>query len=187
MRLVLAAAVVVLAVGLTGAEARAQNLGFECDPPICEIPVGDSIDVYITIDAPITDLRGFSTVLDFDPVILTPISVTKGALLNGACPSSLIWVNQAAVGDSIYADGAGLGCSFNGPGTIVCIRFVGTMSGVSPLNWRGTILRDSLNQDIPHNCLPGSVNVVSPVPVETVTWGSIKERGAQSQGLPKQE
>jgi hypothetical protein len=187
MRRLLAATGIIIAAALTGTGAQAQNLGFECDPVICEIPVGDSIDVYITIDAPITDLRGFSTVFDFDPTILTPISVTKGALLTGACPSSLIWVNQAAVGDSIYTDGAGLGCSFNGPGTIVCVRFVGTMTGVSPLNWRDTILRDSLNQNIPHGCLPGSVNVISPVPVETATWGSIKERRAQTAGLPKQE
>ncbi len=157
--------------------ASVANLAFECDPPICEVVFGDSLDVYVTVDGTVTDLRGFSVVIGFDPSVVTPLSINPGALIDGSCA----WYMPLAVveGDSIRVDAAGLGCSVNGPGRILRIRFRGDVLGFSPLTWRLSILRNALNEDIPHTCVPGGVTVISPpTAVEPTTWGAVKARRA---------
>ena len=104
------------------------NPGFVCD----------TLDVDVTIDASVTDLRGFTFTFEFDPSVVLPIDVSAGPLETGAaCGNFFTWVNAAAIGDSIYVDGATLGCSVAGPGSIIQLRFITVTHGAtSPLTCR---------------------------------------------------
>lgn len=137
----------------------------------------DTATVDVTVDGAAADLRGFSLVFEFDPTIVQPISVARGALMTGApCGSFLSWLNIAAVGDSIAVDGATLGCSMTGPGSILRFRFVpGAFTGTSPLRCRHGLLRDSLNQPVAFTSVAGSLmHPCVPIEVAPHTWSRVK-------------
>jgi hypothetical protein len=169
--------------------AAAQTVGYGCDT--CSVAadtiyafVGDPVIVDMTIDAATVGVRGFSLVGTFDSALLQLLDVEKGALLTGACPSVLYWNNALAIGDSVFVDGAGLGCSVDGPGAIVRLEFVAVAEGVALLDWRSGIMRDALNDDLlplPPDlswCLSRAVRILGPIPAERSTWGRIKTSGA---------
>jgi hypothetical protein len=134
----------------------------------------DTLVVSVTVDGSITDLHGFSWALEFDPSVVMPVAVNPGSLVaNAACPNFLYWLNATSIGDSIVVDGATLGCAVDGPGAIVDITFIGVGFGVSPLHWRRSEMRDSLNMPIVHPCTDGTITR-SPVAVEAVPWGRFK-------------
>jgi hypothetical protein len=159
-------------VALPIASARAAEVGFLPNAGF----VCDTLAVDVVIDAGLTDLRGFSLVFEFDPAVVAPIAVTAGGLETGApCGAFFTWVNSAAVGDSVSVDGATLGCSVAGPGSIVRMTFVTvTHGGTSPLECRSGELRDSLNQPIPYVCHPGTLETCPAVGVETRRWDAMK-------------
>lgn len=145
--------------------------------------VGDTVTVNVTIDAATPDLRGASLVLEFDPAVVAPVSVLKGALVTAApCPSFLAWLNEPAVGDSLAVDLALLGCSIDGPGHVIELRFTGIAPGFTALECRSLSLRNSLNQTIPASCVPGSITV-GPISVEPHTWGRVKAAYRREGGL----
>ncbi|RKZ15738.1 hypothetical protein DRQ53_08190 [bacterium] len=131
------------------------------------------IDVWVDIEA--ADLRGVSLVLEFDPLLINPIAVEVGQLFTDApCGSFLRWNNAAAVGDSIYVDVAGLGCSVQGPGAIVRIWVTGIADGSTLIKVRSVILRDSVNQPIAAVWTPGHIIVACAVPVTDRSWATLK-------------
>lgn len=138
--------------------------------------VCDTLTVDVNIDASVTDLRGFTFVFEFDPTVVAPIAVVAGPLETGApCPSFFTWVNSAAIGDSIYVDGATLGCSVAGPGSIVRMTFVTvTHAASSALTCRSGSMRDALNQPIPYVCHPGIVETCPGIGVERQQWQTVK-------------
>jgi len=145
------------------------------DPPSGVIVCDEILNVDVTIDASVTDLRGFTLVLEFDPAFVAPISATAGALVTGAgCPNFFTWLNAAAIGDSIAIDGATLGCSVAGAGAIARLQFVGTGIGSSALACRRGDMRDSQNAPISFTCTTGSIEHSCQNPVESRTWGRIK-------------
>jgi hypothetical protein len=162
----LAAALLWPASGHTADLTFVPNPGFVCD----------TLVVDAQIDASVTDLRGFSFVFEFDPAVVTPVSVTAGPLVTGAaCGNFFQWINSATVGDSIWVDGATLGCSVSGPGSIVRMKFaLVTHSAVSPLSCRSGVMRDALNQSIPHTCYPGTLVTCPAIGTESVPWTRMK-------------
>ncbi|GJM43906.1 MAG: hypothetical protein DHS20C21_07480 [Gemmatimonadota bacterium] len=138
----------------------------------------ETLTVQVTVDSTATDLRGFSFVLEFDPGIVTPISVQPGTLLSGApCGFFLTWLNETAIGDSIAVDAAALGCSMVGPGNIVEMKFVGVELGygVSPLDWREVRMRDSANTVLDVKCVDGTIyHQVIIIGVEPESWARVK-------------
>ena len=172
--ILLIATTVVLLFGIGTTHRAEAGLGF--DPLHGVIFDDDTLLVEVTIDETITDLRGFTFVFEFDPNTVTVTSVEAGSLLiNADCPHFFDWLNDDAVGDSISVDGAGLGCSIDGPGDIVRMRFAGAGIGVSPLRCRTGEMRDSLNQDIPYTCPDGSITFWIVVPVQETSWVAIKD------------
>jgi len=152
-------------------------LSFACDPPSCSFSGSDTLYAYAVIDPAVTDLKGYTFTLKFDPAVIYPVSVEPGPLIDGAaCSPSFFWVNQFAIGDSVKADMALLGCSVDGPGEILKIGFVGVSDGVSPLTCYDTTMRHSDNTPIVHSCTPGSITYyrVPPVPAVPRSWGHIK-------------
>jgi len=168
-------AVAVLAVALAlgwPVRTHAADVNFLPNPGF----VCDTLVVNATIDASVTDLRGFSFILTFNPAAVQPIAVTAGSLITGAaCPNVLQWVNAAAIGDSIYVDCATLGCSVAGPGNILSLKFVRVAHGAtSPIQCRYGVLRDALNQSIPYTCHPGLLQTCPAIGVEQRVWTRVK-------------
>ena len=154
----------------TSAPGTHAALGFD---PLHGV-VTDTLVVSVTIDASVTDLRGFTFTLEFDPSIVMPIAVNAGGLVASAgCPNVLVWMNAASIGDSIVVDGATLGCSVAGPGAIVDITFVGVGFGISPLECQRSELRDSLNMSVSHICPDGTLTRAV-VAIEGVKWAQFK-------------
>ena len=143
--------------------------------PVESLAACDTVTLDVMIDDEIVDLRGFSFVFEFDPSIVTPVSVEPGSAVEGAsCPNFATWPNESAIGDSIWVDGVLLGCSIDGPGSFIRIRFVGVNDGVSEIACRSGMLRDSANQDIPFTCVQGSIEIDCNTPTESNSWGRIK-------------
>ncbi len=136
---------------------------------------GETYTLDLMIDDTITDLRGASLVLEFDEAILAPLTVSAGSLVAGAgCPHFFTWLNASAVGDSIAVDISTLGCSVDGPGSILHMTFEGFQQGVSFVRCRSGVLRDSNNQDIPYVCDEAAVDYRCPVEDQIRTWGAAK-------------
>jgi hypothetical protein len=163
---VVAAALLWPTSGRTADLTFVPNPGFVCDTLVVEAQ----------IDASVTDLRGFSFVFEFDPAVVTPVSVVAGGLETGAaCGHFFQWINSATIGDSIWVDGATLGCSVAGPGSIVRMKFaLVTHGAVSPLSCRSGVMRDALNQSIPHTCHPGTLVTCPAIGVEPSPWTRVK-------------
>ena len=140
------------------------------------VPGDDTLTVRVTVDAEALDLKGFSLVFEFDPLVVDLESVEPGSLLvAGGCANHFFeHLNSSAPGDSIAIDGAWLGCSVSGPGVIAEIRFTGLNPGTSPLLWRTTTLRDSQNADIVHSGQDGLIEVLCPTSVVRSSWGQLK-------------
>lgn len=157
---------------LPAARCHAADIHFVPNPGF----VCDTLIVHATIDAGVTDLRGFSLVLTFNPAVVKPVAVTAGALVSGApCGYFLQWLNAASIGDSIFVDAANLGCSAAGPGNILDIKFVLVAhGGTSPVQCRSGALRDALNQPIPYTCHPGVLETCSAIAVEQRPWTRMK-------------
>lgn len=131
--------------------------------------------VDLWIDGTAGDLRGFSIVVEFDPVVVEPVAVQVGPLLVDApCPSFERWNNATAVGDSVWFDAASLGCSVSGPGPIARFRFLGLADGATPLQVRRATLRDGENQPIGWAALPGQLVVSCPVGQADRSWSTLK-------------
>lgn len=172
-RIACASALGAFAVLVAAGLALGATIAF--DPPGGEIVCDDTLAVDVTIDGTVADLRGFTFVFEFDPAIVAPVSATAGALVTGAgCPNFFVWLNAAAIGDSIALDGATLGCSVSGPGPIARLLFVGVGIGASGLGCRSGAMRDSQNAPIPFDCAPGVITHSCLTPVEPATWGRVK-------------
>jgi hypothetical protein len=158
--------------------ATAAEISFACDPASCIFAGSQVLDVYVNVDATTVDLRGATLSLDFDPSIVHPIAVEPGALLAGSsCSWFFMWLNQATPGDGhIDVDLGGLGCSVDGPGTIIHLQFTGVNPGSSPLTCASLIMRDSLNQTLDSTCVGGLLTYEIAVPAEPLSWGLLKSR-----------
>jgi hypothetical protein len=164
-----------LAVTVPAASSAGPGATVTFDPLNGVFTGNDTLTVQVTVDAGAVDLRGFTMVLEFDPSIVTPVSIEAGSLVTGAaCTHFFTWLNSAAIGDSLDIDAATLGCSIDGPGNIVEMKFVGEALGISPVACRSVELRDSKNQTIPSTCIDGTIEYQLVIAVEENTWGRIK-------------
>lgn len=169
-RFTLPALAMLLPIG--AAPSWAGDVTFDPDPGF----VCDTLAVDVLVDASVTDLRGFTFVFDFDASVVTPIAVGAGALVTGAgCPNFVQWINALAIGDSISVDGATLGCSVDGPGSIIQLTFATvTHNATSGLTCRSGSLRNSLNQPIPFTCHAGLLRTCPGIGVEPQPWTRVK-------------
>jgi hypothetical protein len=149
------------------------NLDFECDEVPCAFSASDTMDVYLTIDESVTDLRGFSLNIQIESDVLRLATVERSDLLLGSCGWAVF---SDVTTDSVTVDGAGLGtgCEVAGPGRLLRLRFVGASEGSSPVRCRTHSLRDSNNATITSACSQTTVTYRVTVPVIRATWSSIK-------------
>lgn len=160
---------------LAAATAPAQTV-VSLVPPSGYFQCGQTWTIDVTVDAGATDLRGCSLVVAFDNNVIRPISVSAGALVNGAaCPNFTHWFGPATA-DSVAVDVATLGCSVAGPGSVARITFEGHAGGISPITLRSALLRTGLNAEIPYTAVDAQVQYDCAVAEERPSWGSLKSR-----------
>jgi hypothetical protein len=176
------AAVLLAAVLLAVPASGSAVVTVSFDPPSSLVGEGTYFVVRVHVDSEAQDLRGFS----FDSSVIDPVSVTGGPLLLGAgCPNFFDDLTTGAAADSVWFDGASLGCSMVGPGLVAEIQFLAVAEGVSDLSWWRCILRDGDNANIPHTCVGGNVVVVGSISVEPRTWGSVKASYREREAGPR--
>jgi hypothetical protein len=155
--------------------AKAQVLSGVTNPAGGEFVCPNTILVDLGTDAAVVDLRGFSLTLSYDPAVLDPISVTAGSLVASAsCGNTLYWIDPGNNDGSLEVDLALLGCSVNGPGSVLTIEFQGVGDGTTTLQCPDRIFRDSVNAEIPMNFLPVDISYSCPVPTARHSWGMLK-------------
>lgn len=152
-------------------------------PALATIPCSLQVAVDVVVDS-VADLRGFSLAIDFDPSLVEIDSVTVGPHVTGVpCGTFFFHVFHTAGEDSVAIDGATLGCSMVGPGTLATIHFRGLSApGSTAVTFQKLVLRDSANLTIASTGLPGWIDVNCSVPVVPTTWAqtkaSYRERGS---------
>lgn len=144
--------------GLAPQVASAQELEWVTSTVDGRFGCGEQIEVDLWIDGGFSDLRGSSLVIEFDPLVLTPLVVTSGALLAyAACPDFVEWLNPGAGSGLIEVDLASLGCSVQGPGSILHMVFAGVGAGTSPLRVASAAMRDGANAPLVYTAIDGEV------------------------------
>ncbi len=171
----LAGAVAISVLAAPGPAGADLNVSFQCDHIGCEFPGSEHLIVSVLVDGGAVDLHGSTLVLEFDPNTANPVSVQPGSLITGAaCGYSFFWLNQTAVGDSLYIDIANLGCSVDGPGEIAQIEFECAGPDTGFVKCRRMSFRDSLNGRIPATCDSTSMLCFPATPAVPSTWGRVK-------------
>ncbi len=164
----------VISVFVAARPASAVDLTFSCDSPGCLFVNTDTLSVSVDIDAGTTDLRGASLSILFDSGAVMPVAVEAGSLWDdSSCSPFLSWLNPGSP-DSVYADLGGLGCSVDGPGSILVIKFTCVSPSPGVLSCGTNYLRNSANTALPYTCTPTTVQCEIPTAAEATTWSLIK-------------
>lgn len=159
---------------LVASTAQAATISFE--PSSAEIACEEQVALDVVIDG-VSDLRGFSLEIEFNPTFLSLVSVTEGPDLLGApCPTFFHFFPYTPGATSFMVDGSGLGCSLSGPARVATVVFEGESEGVAIVDCRFMDLRNSLNLSIPSTCQDASVLVSCPVSSSETGWGALKAR-----------
>jgi len=167
----------------------AAAVGF--DPPFISVlnaPCSeDTFSVSVVIGDTPTPVQGFTFVFKFDPAVIEPVQVLEGSLLGGSpFPTFFVWLNAAAIGDSVQIDAAVLGGTFTGPGELAQIRFQKLYPTTTALTWTGLDFRDNQNLSIPVEGTSGFVEILPcPVPAQPSTWGRLKRAPALVERRPE--
>ena len=182
-RVVLPLLVLMLSAVWMGAAQAQTTLSFS--PSAGTVDCSDSTFVDIMIDD-VTDLKGFTFTIQYDPDAVFIRSIQPGqALLDAGCSNFFEWVNwpnSPAPDDTVRVDGSllGLDCSLDldEPGSLVRIAFEpGANRDLSSLTFFASKLRDSSNGDITHDSdAIGSIeNICNTAPVANDDSYSVDE------------
>lgn len=159
------------------APAAVDSVHVAFEPALATVACSTQVAVDITVDATAVDLRGFSLVVEFDPLLVEIDAVLPGPQINGgSCGTNFFFHSFYTAGDdSVGIDGATLGCSTAGPGAIARIVFRGLGTpGSTALLFRRHVLRDSTNATVPSLGDPGWIDVDCTIPVVPTTWARTK-------------
>jgi hypothetical protein len=118
--------------------------------------------VDVMVDAQMTGVTGYDLVIDFDEELLDVLNVVEGGLPVGYPGETfLYWTDDGTPSDALVVNGALLGGSVDGPGSLVRIEFIALVPGLSPLAFSDVELRDITNASIPTIDENGDVLIVS--------------------------
>jgi len=147
------------------------------------VPLAGTGTVSVEVDAAAVGLRGFSLVVQVDSTVVRPTAVQSGALLQALvspCDDVVLWIDPPAPlasSTTVSFDGAGLGCSVDGPGAIADLEFECLKDGTSPVVFTAFDLRDSLNVGIPVTSTSfATIQCGVPISVSGESWGRVKAR-----------
>ena len=138
---------------------------------------GASFDLRVAVNGDFNDLMGYNVTVRIDSSVIRIQSVEEGSLLlSSGHPAFFCWSNQETAYDSVLVNGAILGGTIDGPGTLFVMRLVAAGCGLSNVRISASELRNGLNSSIDHIIEPGIVRVAGPTDVDFITWGSLKRK-----------
>jgi hypothetical protein len=161
---------------LSGAAAAQTPLVY-IDPDSTYIGHNTVVTLAVKVSAEMTSLMGYNIAVTFDPSVLQLQNVNEGSLpLTSGFDTFFYWLNPTST-DSVHVNGAILGHTVDGPGTLFTLTFLAW----SPLHTATTdlviatsVIRDGVNHNITHTVEHGWVLVEPPVAARLATWGEVK-------------
>jgi hypothetical protein len=160
-------------------------------PTIYVSPAHTEVDMmsYCTVEVMINDevlgVTGYNLLIDFDEGIILVDSVFEGNLpWEYEGDTFFYWSDSGNPSNALRIQGAVLGGSVNGLGSLASVRFYALNMGTSPLGFLSVDLRDIDNHSIPVTWVDGDVLVTMPssgvdgdlvaAPAVPASWGRIK-------------
>lgn len=163
-------------------------------PTIYVSPAHTEVDMmsYCTVEVMVNDevlgVTGYNLLIDFDEGIIQVDSVFEGNLpWDYLGDTFFYWTDDGTPSNALRIQGAVLGGSVNGPGSLASVRFYALEMGTSPLGFLSVDLRDIDNHSIPVTQMGGEVVVLMPstgvdgdlvvtpgIPAAPASWGRIK-------------
>ena len=162
---------------LLAAVSAAANPELQVAPNDTTVVDGTTFQIRIVANSSITSLMGYDVTIAFDTSLVELVGVDEGSLPgSGGATTFFHWFDAGVASDTVHVNGAVLGTTVDGPGVLFLITFKALFPGITPVTFVSTEIRDNFNVDIPHDTIDGSITVEKSIPVQTVTWGSIKTR-----------
>jgi hypothetical protein len=147
-------------------------------PDSTQVSDGTEFTLEIAVSGGVTSLMGWDIAVTFDSDALELVSVDEGSLpLFSGYPTFFFWYGGVLATDSVHVNGAILGDTVDGPGTLFTLTFEGhavTDPTVTYVNIAYSVMRTGVNMDIAHDVENAVVEVLLGVSTETASWGVIK-------------
>jgi hypothetical protein len=163
--------------GLLAGAARAQAPLVSIDPANTYVPHNTIITLAVRVSAETTSLMGYNIAVVFDPGVLQLQSVDEGGLPLGSGFETFFRVLNPADPDSVHVNGAILGNTVDGPGTLFTLTFrawAPSTTRTTQVVIASSVLRNGVNENITHTVQNGTVIVETPIAVRSATWGTVK-------------
>ncbi len=169
--------IVTVCLFLLAASSTAAGPELQIAPGDTTVVDTTTFQVRIVANSSITSLMGFDITVAFDTSIVELVSVDKESPPgSGDSTTFFHWFDAGIPSDTVHVNGAVLGTTVDGPEVLFFITFKPLSHGTTPVTFVETELRDNFNVDIGHDTIDGSITVAKSIPVQSVTWGSIKAR-----------
>jgi hypothetical protein len=132
------------------------------EPPSSEVLKLETFWIDVVISEDVLGVTGYDLLIDFDESLLEVLQVVEGDLPGGYSGETFFtYIEEGQPSDALLINGAVLGGSVDGPGSLARIEFVGHVPGVSPVSFVSVELRDLENAVIPATPVDGEVEVLS--------------------------
>jgi hypothetical protein len=139
--------------------------------------VDDEFEVEITVDSTLSSLMGYDVTVSFDASIIEFVDAEEGPLpMSASATTFFYWWQPGGAADTVAVNGAVLGTTVDGPGTLFKLKFKAKMVGTTTIEITRSDLRTGTNTAISHTTKLGTVIVDEDIPVESVTWGRLKSK-----------
>ena len=163
---------VVVAVVLVHGVATASPTTW-LDPIYQEINVYETGELAVSVNDEVLGVTGYDLLIEYDPMVLEPVGVSEGALPAGYAGDTFLYWDIDDL-NRLVINGAVLGGSVDGPGTLVVIEFMGLADGSSAVGFGTSELRDIENEQIPTDWEGATIVVVGAVPAGPCSWTRLK-------------
>lgn len=170
----LCVAFAVLALGVAGAAQALPDPIISIEPLTVFVEPDDLFALDVNISGQVLGVTGYDLIIDFDETLLEVVNVVEGSLPASSPPTYFWWTDEGTESQAIVINGAVLGHSVDGPGTLAELRFHALAVGVTPIHFVSVDLRDLDNSAIAVTPLDGEVTIEWVTPVEPSSWSRIK-------------
>jgi len=156
-------------------------------PSHTQVDLMSYFSVNVSVNNEVLGITGYDLLIVFDQAIIQLDNVSEGSLPAGYPGETfLFWSDEGhpacvpkplprgGARNVLLINGAVLGGSVNGPGSLARIRFYASDPGTSPIQFLSVALRDINNNPIAVTAVDGDVVVTSGVAIEPASWGTIK-------------
>jgi hypothetical protein len=170
----LCAVFAVLVLGVAGAAQALPGPTISIEPMTMLVEPDDLFALDVNISDEVLGVTGYDLIIDFDEALLEVVNVIEGSLPAGSPPTYFWWTDEGTGSHSIVINGAVLGHSVDGPGTLAELRFRALALGVTPIHFVSVQLRHLDNSPIAVTPIDGEITIEWVTPVDPSTWSKVK-------------